>query len=364
MKKSLRIVQLIDSLHPGGAERMALNLANGLVTEIEFSGLIVTREEGGLHQLVENETPYLFLKRNSVLDLKALKKAVVWLKENQVDIIHAHGTSLFFAVLCKLWFHKIKIIWHDHYGNSELLQQRPKLLLFFLIRFVHKVIVVNQHLLQWNKNVLHVRNVQMIPNFSNIIPPNSPINHNKLLLKGKDGKRILCVANFRKQKNHVLILKVAEKMLDHFPDWSFHLVGKSFEDDYINQLQDFVIAKKLSNVFFYHNSFSVFEIMQQSDIGVLSSNSEGLPLVLLEYAVNKLPILATNVGDVSLVIKDQINGLLVESNDEDDFYNKLALLIENENLRFHFGNMIKNHVAKEFSEKGFFEKYFLFLEAS
>ncbi|MBS4040547.1 MAG: glycosyltransferase [Flavobacteriales bacterium] len=362
MKKSLRIVQLIDSLHPGGAERMALNLANGLSSEIEFSGLMVTREEGGLRQLVEDKTPYIFLNRNSVLDFKALKKGVVWLKENQVDIIHAHGTSLFFAVLCKLRFSKIKIIWHDHYGNSELLQQRPKILLFFLIRFVHQVIVVNQHLLQWNKSVLYVRKIQMIPNFSNLISPNSSKNFNMPLLNGKEGKRILCVANFRKQKNHELILKVAEKMLQHFPDWTFHLVGKSFEDDYMIHLKNFVESREIANVFFYHDAFNISDIMKQVNISILSSISEGLPLVVLEYANNELPILATDVGDVSLVVKDQVNGFLVKSNDEIGFYEKLVQLIENEELRAHFGKTIKEHVEKEFSEIGFYERYFSFLE--
>jgi glycosyltransferase involved in cell wall biosynthesis len=362
MKKSLRIVQLIDSLHPGGAERMALNLANGLSSEIEFSGLMVTREEGGLRQLVDQKTPYLFLKRNSVLDFKAIKKAVDWLKKNQVDIIHAHGTSLFFAVLCKLKFSKIKIIWHDHYGNSELLQQRPKILLFFLIRLVNKVIVVNQHLLHWNKTVLHVRKVQMIPNFSNLIAPNSPKNFNIPQLNGKEGKRILCVANFRKQKNHELILKVAEKILHHFPDWTFHLVGKSFEDDYIRNLKSFVKSRDITNVFFYHYAFNISDMMKQANIGILSSISEGLPLVVLEYANHELPVLSTDVGDITLVIKDQVNGFLVKSIDENAFYERLVQLIESEELRVSFGKMVKEHVEKEFSETGFYKRYFSFLE--
>ena len=42
----MRIVQLIDSLEAGGAERMAVNLANGLAKQVEFSGLISTRKEG------------------------------------------------------------------------------------------------------------------------------------------------------------------------------------------------------------------------------------------------------------------------------------------------------------------------------
>ena len=42
----MRIVQIIDSLDVGGAEKMAVNYANALVGRIEFSGLVVTRAEG------------------------------------------------------------------------------------------------------------------------------------------------------------------------------------------------------------------------------------------------------------------------------------------------------------------------------
>ena len=42
----MRIVQLIDSLDAGGAERMAVNYANALSEKITFSGLVATRKEG------------------------------------------------------------------------------------------------------------------------------------------------------------------------------------------------------------------------------------------------------------------------------------------------------------------------------
>lgn len=46
----MRILQLIDSLEAGGAERMAVTYANALVQEIAFSGLVATRKEGPLLQ--------------------------------------------------------------------------------------------------------------------------------------------------------------------------------------------------------------------------------------------------------------------------------------------------------------------------
>ena len=64
----MRIVQLIDSLEAGGAERMAVNYANVLAEQIEFSGLAATRKEGALLDQINSNVSYLFLnKKKQVL---------------------------------------------------------------------------------------------------------------------------------------------------------------------------------------------------------------------------------------------------------------------------------------------------------
>ena len=61
----MRIIQIIDSLEIGGAEKMAVNYANALYDKIEFSGLVVTRTEGNLKSQLHNSIPYLFLKKKT-----------------------------------------------------------------------------------------------------------------------------------------------------------------------------------------------------------------------------------------------------------------------------------------------------------
>jgi glycosyltransferase involved in cell wall biosynthesis len=307
MKKSLRIVQLIDSLHPGGAERMALNLANGLVTEIEFSGLMVTREEGGLHQLVENETPYLFLKRNSVLDLKALKKAVVWLKENQVDIIHAHGTSLFFAVLCKLWFHKIKIIWHDHHGNRNKTNAFKKGYFSLIQLFVSKVFVVNNNIKNWISKLFFLKSVFVVPNF--VVQSQLNID---LHLKGEDGKRMICVANFRDPKNHQFLIEVFNESKIFKNGWTLHLIGNVSDEDYFQKLTTKIHQLNLSNyVLIYQGQIDVASYIKACDVGVLTSTFEGFPVTLLEYGLNGVLVIASNVGNNAEIISNGNEGWVI-----------------------------------------------------
>ena len=56
----MRIIQIIDSLDIGGAEKMAVNYANSLAKNIEFSGLIATRKEGELITKIQDGVSYLF----------------------------------------------------------------------------------------------------------------------------------------------------------------------------------------------------------------------------------------------------------------------------------------------------------------
>ena len=61
----MRILQIIDSLNVGGAEKMAVNYANSLAKIEEFSGIVVTRKEGVLKSQINENVGYLFLARKT-----------------------------------------------------------------------------------------------------------------------------------------------------------------------------------------------------------------------------------------------------------------------------------------------------------
>ena len=61
----MRVLQLIDSLEAGGAERMAVSYANSLSKKIAFSGLIATRKEGQLLSQINQNVDYLFLNKKN-----------------------------------------------------------------------------------------------------------------------------------------------------------------------------------------------------------------------------------------------------------------------------------------------------------
>ena len=79
---------------------------------------------------------------------------------------------------------------------------------------------------------MHFKNVVYLPNF----PSAENYVMEKTILQGIQGKRIVSLANLRVQKNHFLLLEVAKKVQLSHPDWTFHLVGKDFEDDCWNMV--------------------------------------------------------------------------------------------------------------------------------
>ena len=137
----MRIVQIIDSLEAGGAERMAVNYANALSEKIEFSGLVTTRKEGVLRNQINEKVSYLFLKKKKRIDVQSVFKLRNYIKKNNVTYLHAHSSSFFIAVLVKLTLPKIKIIWHDHYGISQDLSVRRNIVLKLLLNPLTRKIV-------------------------------------------------------------------------------------------------------------------------------------------------------------------------------------------------------------------------------
>lgn len=347
----MRVLQLIDSLNTGGAERVAVNYANSLLAHVEESFLCVTRTEGLLKESLSTEVRYLFLNKKYALDFKAIKNLNNYVKHNRIDVIHAHSSSFFIGTFIKFFNPSLVLIWHDHYGKSEFLNKRPKFILKWCSFFFDHVIAVNGNLEVWSKEVLKVKLVNYLPNFAvlkNIKPGTR--------LKGDDDKRIICLANLRPQKDHITLINAFELVLKHYPDWTLHLVGKDFNDNYSNSIYNLIRKKTLEkNVFVYGSRVDTYNILKQSSIGVLSSISEGLPVALLEYGLANLPVIATNVGDCNKVISNKDEGLLIKSGDVKILAEALLVYIENEDLMKEFAEKLHHKVVTSFSEKSVLE---------
>ena len=347
----MKVLQLIDSLETGGAERVAVNIANGLLNKVDKSFLCTTRAEGLLKLSLNKEVGYLFLDKKKTIDIKAIIKLYRFVKQNKITIIHAHSTSFFLATIIKILNINLKLVWHDHYGESEYLAKRPKKVLKSCSYFFSHAFSVNSKLENWIKDNLNVKDVSYLPNFAVKNKTNTITK-----LKGNIGKRIVCLANFRKQKDHLNLLKAFKSVLKTELDWTLHLVGKHFNDDCSKAIFTFIETNQLAkSVFVYGSCSDTSLILEQCDIGVLASKSEGLPLALLEYGLVSLPVIATNVGDCNRVISNVNEGILVKSEDHKAFASALLKYIKDKKLRVALGRNFYLKISTSFTEKSTLE---------
>ena len=347
-RKPLRVLQLIDSLRPGGAERMAVNTANSLEPFVNGSFICCTRQEGLLKEELKPEVGYLFLDKKSSLDPKAILKFTKYIRKNKIDIIHAHGTSWFLGVLMKL-SSKVKLVWHDHYGESENLEARSITVLKPLSGYFDGIISVNIVLKRWAEKTLKAERVIHLNNFIVENGIKSPFPK----LKGEiDSFKIICVGNIRPQKDHLNLLRAFEIAAASNRMISLHLVGEDpgtvHSKAVLEQISSSVVAEK---VFFYGTQKNIPKILEQANLGILSSRSEGMPLALLEYGMAALPVVCTNVGQIPEVVGSA--GILVDSNNSEELAQAILSFAENKELCFPKGAELKSRISSRFGENSY-----------
>lgn len=337
----MRVLQLIDSLNPGGAERMAINLTNALQDEQIYAALCSTREEGALKADLNPETPYLFADKKHTLDLTALFRLRKFVKQHQIGTIHAHATSLFFAVLLKMSKPNIKVVWHIHHGKSVDASRIKRVYLKYILKFITGIIVVNSPMKVFMQNYFNFNKIILLPNFvlssSGIKEKENGLHH--------PNQTLICVANIRPEKDQLTLIRAFKHILIQRPTTQLTLVGAKTDQGYAKKVVACIddLALKES-VHWIDDVSQPQELMRKAAIGVLSSTSEGLPLVLLEYGKAQLPVVCTDVGDCKKVVGG--NGSVVPPNDPEALAEACLKLLENEQKRNTYATAFHKHVSK------------------
>jgi glycosyltransferase involved in cell wall biosynthesis len=354
----VRVLQLIDTLNPGGAEQMAVNIANALNLKIEHSSICSTRGEGFLKSKILSGVKIMFLKKRFVLDLSALWRLRQYIVKNKIDVVHAHSSSYFFASLLKILGLKFKLIWHDHYGESDFLDNRKTWMLKIFSYYFDGVISVNSSLHHWAMKELNCLNIIEINNF---IFVNQTGKMPSPILKGSEEEfKIICVANLRPQKDIKLLLEAFE-IFAHGKNCSLHLIGENPGTEYANSVLEFIELSKVKNkIRFYGPQLNVRSLMSQADLGVLVSRSEGLPLVLLEYGLCGIPIICTDVGKCREVLGDF--GIIIQPAKVTELVNALNFNYNNITSAIKLAYAFQTKVHSEFTEESCVNKILEFYQ--
>ena len=98
-------------------------------------------------------------------------------------------------------------------------------------------------------------------------------------------------------------------------------------------------------------------ILRQLDLFALGSDTEQMPISLLEAMAAALPVVATDVGDVTAVLPPAQHALVVDRAQEAGFAAALARLVADPALRERLGTANRAHVAAHFSKAAMVERY-------
>ncbi len=122
------------------------------------------------------------------------------------------------------------------------------------------------------------------------------------------------------------LIESASLLLQSRNDVSFLIVGEGALKEELRKLC--VVLKIEKNVIFAGERSNIPEILSLTDIFVLPSLREGLPLTILEAMACGKPVIATNVGGVPEVVKDGVSGILVSPKDPEALHSAMNELLE------------------------------------
>jgi len=163
----------------------------------------------------------------------------------------------------------------------------------------------------------------------------------------QEAKIIGSVGNLRPIKGHKFLIKAAQRVISHYPEAHFLIIG---EGDLRNSLE--TLSKDLginSNIHFLGKRDDVPELLSIMDVCVLPSLSEGLSNTLLEYMAAQKPIIATNVGGNPEVIEDGKNGILIPPQDPIALAEQIIRLFKNPKLSWQLASSAKQTVTERFN---------------
>ena len=148
-------------------------------------------------------------------------------------------------------------------------------------------------------------------------------------------------------KNHALLVHAMKLLLETNPKVSLVIVG---DGPLEGELRELVKDNGLSSrVFFTGRRSDIDQVLQSFDIFVLSSLSEGLSNTVLEAMSCGLPVVATDVGGNSEMVRHDETGFLVPSGKPQEMATALSLLVQNPEGRMMMGKIGRKRIEDHFS---------------
>lgn len=179
----------------------------------------------------------------------------------------------------------------------------------------------------------------------------------KIKLDHADGLVVLMVSRLVKYKGVLEYLEAARLIKSSNPECQFYLVGPLASEGSQGVSEKFIESHR-DAVSWLGTLSNVPALLAVSDIFVLPSYyREGVPRVLLEAGAVGLPLITTDMPGCRDVVRDGIEGLIVEPRDSESLAEAIKKLLASESLRCQMGQFAKQRVQAEFSLNKVAEAY-------
>ncbi len=166
------------------------------------------------------------------------------------------------------------------------------------------------------------------------------------------------VGNLRTPKGHIHIVEAAPAVLAKFPGTKFVIVGQGeLRRNLEQEAGKRGIAENFIFTGFIKNAARVTRLF---DIFVFPSLWEGCPVGVLEAMGQGKPCVAFSAGDVPYIIRDGIDGLLISGRSSGELAKEIIKLLGDEDLRIQMGANAKKRVFEHFSFDGMMNSYVSF----
>lgn len=296
-------MHVIDSLARGGAERMLVEIANRSIKEGYKVSVCVTRSGSSFADELRQEIKLFFLNRSKRFEIRPMQEFASLLKEEKVDLLHAHGrtTYSFVAFLRTLGLIKQPIIFHDHLP----LERGPEVPLWFRTfgrRCVNHYVGVYPELENWACSAgIPSQKIHTIENGLNLsrleAAPTVSIRHDFGI---QDNSPVgIFVGRLDSQKGIDLLLEAISKS-QKGRNARVLIFGRDADSKYSQACRAQSISLNLDkSVSFVGELANVSGLLGGADFALLSSRYESGPLVLIEYMASGLPFVATKVGGIA-----------------------------------------------------------------
>lgn len=265
---------------------------------------------------------------------------------NKIDIVY---TSQFRSQLMVGWLAKLlgrKVIWHIH-GEEQLHLLLGKV----SVATSDKIIVVSKALMNRYQELYPKKPGKFTTVHNGIELP--------MLKKKKDNERftISMVGTIIVGKRQDLAITACAKLKQAGFNVQLNIIGEKppwhsneYMDSLQGKIQEFNLSDTVSFLGWLENPF---EKVSQSNVVILPSDTEGLPLSIIEAMAMGIPSISTNVGGISELIVHEETGFIINPDDLDDLVSKLKILLTQPLLCKTMGHQARKRYEAYFTKESF-----------